>query len=189
MRFRRGETLSDAIDRVTSQQFDIALGIASAPPDDRALAVHSTRKAIKRLRSILRLVRGVIVRDRYEPDNQMLKLIAAELGNVRDAWVMAETLARLFAAGPETSQSLTPTLERLQARYDAETRSVLDNQAQMAAIIEQLENVRKRSPGWTKHAGTENLLPHAFSTIAPGIERCFTTGANEPSTCDIKWKR
>lgn len=176
MRFRRGESLAAAIDRVTAEQFDIALDLATADPGDQAAAVHSTRKAIKRLRSMLRLVRGAIARECYEPDNQMMKLIAAELSSARDAWVMAQTLDGLITTSPEAARSLAPIADRVQARFHAESRAVLGNEAQMASIIEQLENVRKRSPRWTRKPAGEEPLPHTFDTIAPGLERVYRRG-------------
>lgn len=176
MRFHSGETLTEGVDRVTSEQFLIALGIATVSTDDRARAVHATRKAIKRLRSVVRLVRDVIARDRYDADNQMLKLIAAELGGVRDSWVMAGTLARILPTADETRDSMAPLMARLQAQYRAETRQVLGNDAQMASIVEQLENVKRRSRGWTICAADDRSLPHDFASVELGLERVYNRG-------------
>jgi len=176
MRFRRGETVTEAVDRVTREQFAIALGIATADTDNRARAVHSSRKAIKRLRSVLRLVRGVIAPDRYDRDNQMLKLIAAELGGVRDAWVMAETLNRILPATDDTRESMAPLMTRLQRLFQIETREVLGNDAQVASIVEQLENVERRSRSWTVRAGSDLPLLHEFASIKPGLEQVYKRG-------------
>jgi CHAD domain-containing protein len=182
MRFRSGESLAAAINRVNAEQFDIALGIATAAPDERALAVHSTRKAIKRLRSVLRLVRGAIPEKRYDADNQMLKLIAAELGSVRDAWVMAETLSRLLPDDPATAEPTAPLIARLQTRYRAESQAILGNGAHMASIIEQLENIHNRSALWTVLADGDTAIPHSFSSIAPGLERVYKRGSRGMQT-------
>ena len=68
VRFFAGETLSEGLDRVIDDQFEIALGIATSAPDEQASAVHETRKAIKRLRAMLRLVRDSISLDCYHTD-------------------------------------------------------------------------------------------------------------------------
>lgn len=176
MRFRTGENIATAINRVTAEQFDIALGIATAVPDEQALAVHSTRKAIKRIRSMLRLIRGVIPEKRYDPDNQMLKLIGTELGTIRDAWVMAETLSRLLPEDPATAEPTAPLIARLQTRYRAESRAILGNDAHMGSIIEQLQNIRNRSASWTVLADGDTAIPHSFDSIAPGLERVYKRG-------------
>ncbi len=176
MRFQRGESIAAAINRVTTEQFDLALRIATASADERALAVHSTRKAIKRLRSMLRLVRGAIPEKRYDPDNQMLKLIGAELGSIRDAWVMAETLSRLLSEDPATADPTAPLIARLQTLYRAESQAVLGNDAHMGSIIEQLENIRTRSALWTVLADGDTAISHSFNTIAPGLERVYKRG-------------
>lgn len=177
VRFFAGETLSEAVTRVVGMQFGIALQIVESDPEDQAAAVHETRKAIKRLRAMLRLVRDSISLDSYHTDNAMLKLIAAELGAVRDSYVMAQILERLLPHEGDTSGTIPVLIDRLQVRYRAESSAILDNQALMASIIEQLENVRDRADRWTVVAGEHSLpLPHEFATIAPGLQRVYKRG-------------
>jgi CHAD domain-containing protein len=173
MRFLAGETLSIALRRVVDQQFEIALGIATTVPDQQAAAVHETRKAIKRLRSMLRLVRDSISLDTYHTDNATLKLIAAELGAVRDSWVMAQILDRLLPKS-ESGGSVAVLVDRLQERYRTESAALLGNEAQMASIVEQLEHVHETSQRWSAVAGErEAPLPHNFSVISPGLQRVY----------------
>ena len=176
MRFRAGEHLAEAIDRVTDEQFDVALGIADSPAQDRALAVHSTRKSLKRLRAMLRLVRDVIPEDCYPTDNQVLKLIGLELSAVRDSWVMSQTLGRIVPHNPATDEALPELVARLESQYRATSRAVLDNEAQIVSIIEQLENAKKRSSRWVVLANSDAPLPHAFVSIRPGLERVYKRG-------------
>ncbi len=177
MRFLAGETLAEALDRVIAEQFTMALGVETAPADGQAVAVHSTRKALKRLRAVLRLVRDSISLDCYHTDNQVLKLVAAELGSVRDTWVMADVLDRLLPHDPASKETVDTLVERLQERYRAESRALLENEAQMGAIIDQLENVRERSRRWSMVAGEVNTsLPHDFSSISLGLQRVYKRG-------------
>lgn len=177
MRFLAGESLAEGIDRVVAEQFDVALAITTAAPEHQAAAVHSTRKALKRLRAMLRLVRDTISLDCYHTDNQVLKLVAAELGTVRDAWVMADVLDRLLPHDPRSQPSVAALIERLQDRYRSESLALLENDAQMKSIVEQLEHVRERSKRWSILAGeTDTPLPHEFSSIAPGLQRVYKRG-------------
>ena len=176
MRFLPGETLSEGVSRVVALQFEIALAIKDEPAESQAFAVHETRKAIKRLRSLLRLVRDSISHDRYHSDNAMLKLVAAELSSVRDSWVMAQILGRLLPTSNGTG-ILTVVMDRLQARYRAESHALLENKAQMASIIEQLEQVRDESARWSQVPGERSVpLPHDFAVIAPGLQRVYKRG-------------
>lgn len=177
LRFRAGETLSEGLDRVVADQFRIALAVVDVAPEAQAAAVHETRKALKRLRALLRLVRDSISLDCYHTDNAMLKLIAAELSPVRDTWVMAEVLDRLLPHHPDTSVTVLTLISRLQERYIAESQALLGNKAQMESIIEQLENVRDRSSQWTVASGEHDTpLPHEFASIALGLQRVYKRG-------------
>ena len=177
VRFFAGETLAEGLTRVIDAQFGIAVAITSSAPDEQAAAVHETRKAIKRLRAMLRLVRDSISHDVYHTDNAVLKLIAAELGAVRDSWVMAEILDRLLPHDEDTAAAANELIARLQERYRAESAAVLDNQAHMASIMDQLHNARKRAARWTVVAGEQEVpLPHEFATVAPGLQRVYKRG-------------
>lgn len=176
MRFAAGETLSEALLRVTAEQFDIALRIATAPRDELPGAVHGTRKAIKRLRSVLRLVRGSVSRDSYSADNEMLKLIAAELGTIRDAWVMSQILHRLLPNSDPAGTANT-LIDRLQHRYHTESAALTSNEAQMVSIVGQLEHARELSQRWAVADDPPGaLLTHSFSVIADGIGRVYKRG-------------
>lgn len=177
VRFFAGETLSEGLNRVIEAQFDIALQIASADRDEQAAAVHETRKAIKRLRAMLRLVRDRMSLDGYHTDNAMLKLIAAELSAVRDSWVMSQILERLLPHEGDTSGIIPVLIDRLQDRYRTESAAVLENKALMASIVEQLEHVRDSAKRWTVMAGEQTRpLPHEFATVAPGLQRVYKRG-------------
>ncbi|MDJ0496883.1 MAG: CHAD domain-containing protein [Acidimicrobiia bacterium] len=177
VRFFAGETLAEGLTRVIDAQFGIAVAITSTPPEEQTAAVHETRKAIKRLRAMLRLVRDSISLDVYHTDNAALKLIAAELGAVRDAWVMAEILDRLLPHDEDTAAAVDELVERLQERYRAESAAVLGNQAHLASIMDQLQNARERAARWTVVAGEQSVpLPHEFATVAPGLQRVYKRG-------------
>ncbi len=177
VRFFAGETLSEGLTRVVDAQFGITLAVAEAPRDEQAAAVHETRKAIKRLRAMLRLVRDSISHDSYHTDNAVLKLIAAELGAVRDSWVMSQILDRLLPHDSEAAATVDVLVDRLQERYLAESTAILGNEAHMASIVDQLVNARERAARWSVVAGEQSVpLPHEFATVAPGLQRVYKRG-------------
>jgi CHAD domain-containing protein len=177
IRFRQGESLCEALARVVTEQFDEALGIAGVADGDAAESVHVTRKAIKRLRAMLRLVRDSVPTDVYRTDNDVLGLVASELGWIRDVWVMAGTLDGLGLSDEEAAPAVATLRARLQARYEIERDAILGNAAHVASIVVQLEHVKKRSKVWMLEGGDpDKPLPHTFESIAPGLERVYRSG-------------
>jgi CHAD domain-containing protein len=159
------------------EQFAITLAVVDTPPDGQAAAVHETRKALKRLRAMLRLVRDSISLDCYHTDNAMLKLIAAELGSVRDTWVMADVLDRLLPHDPDTSRTVLTLISRLQERYITESKALLENKAQLESIVEQLQQVRDHSFHWSIASGEHDKpIPHEFASIELGMQRVYKRG-------------
>ena len=85
-----------ALCRVTVEQFDGAIAelVGGTDVDE---AIHDTRKAIKRLRAVLRLVRSPLGEEVYRFENGFLRDTAALIGGPRDAWVAVETIRSLRA--------------------------------------------------------------------------------------------
>jgi hypothetical protein len=87
---------------------------------------------------------------------------------------MANTLAQLVADDPDISGGATALTERLTRRYEVESQTLLENQALVASIVEQLGNVKARSSHWTVVGGTPATpLSHSFTAIGPGIFRVY----------------
>lgn len=85
-------------------------------PDDTG--VHTARKAIKRARAALRLVRGSVPRDRYRELDRALRTIGRRLAPVRDAAVALELVDTLRAEGAlkkKIAAGLQTYLEALRA--------------------------------------------------------------------------
>jgi hypothetical protein len=90
----RGETATDGLRRIALGQIDLAIemllsGEGSVPPEQ---AVHETRKALKRLRALMRLLEGEIGSGRARREREMLRDAAKRLAGARDAEVMVKTL-------------------------------------------------------------------------------------------------
>ncbi len=66
-------------------------------PDDRS--VHTARKAVKRSRAILRLVRPGLRPDRYRQVDRGVRAVGRQLGPIRDAAVALAVTGRLLAEG------------------------------------------------------------------------------------------
>jgi CHAD domain-containing protein len=97
----RGEPLAEALPRMAVGQVDMALELLA--PDSRASnahVVHETRKAIKRLRALLRLLERRLGKEEYARENDALRELAQRMAGARDAEVMLATLDGLVARHP-----------------------------------------------------------------------------------------
>jgi hypothetical protein len=101
-RFTHGETFQDALIRIGIEQFDRARTTLKHDAADKA--IHETRKCIKRLRALLRLVRSGIDDAAFEKENRRLRDISRSLSGARDRTVLLATITRLAAGHPEVRQ-------------------------------------------------------------------------------------
>lgn len=88
------ETPLEGIGRIARGQLDLTISLLEGAGDSRdsAAAVHEARKALKRLRALLRVSRGVLDDDRYRHENLVLRDAGRELSEARDARVLLDTL-------------------------------------------------------------------------------------------------
>jgi CHAD domain-containing protein len=148
-----GESLADALPRMALGQVDLALELLTA--DSRAPSahvVHETRKALKRLRALLRLLEHRLGAQDYARDSEALRDIAQRLSGARDAQVMLGTLDGLIARHPRSVgrragvRRLRTRLHHEQARMEQLT---LGAPAARAAAIEELSALRGRIAAWS----------------------------------------
>ncbi|MEQ8661053.1 MAG: CHAD domain-containing protein [Gammaproteobacteria bacterium] len=86
------QPLPAALRRVAARELAAARGALVAPPaGDVHAGVHAARKALKRLRALLRLARPVLGRDVYKRENARLRDAGRCLAAVRDAHALVET--------------------------------------------------------------------------------------------------
>src|SRR5436190_15203214 len=93
-----GEPVPDEVRRVAVGRIDHALDELRGDSDSsRAEAVHEARKDMKKLRALLRLVRGELGEELYVHENTVFRDTGRQLSGVRDADVMIHTLSDLEA--------------------------------------------------------------------------------------------
>jgi CHAD domain-containing protein len=97
-RLTRDEELGAGLTRVAAGRAEAALERLSeseAAEADAAEAVHGVRKDMKKLRTVLRLVRGELGEKRYRGENKRFGDAARALSEARDAEVKLATVAAL----------------------------------------------------------------------------------------------
>jgi CHAD domain-containing protein len=92
-RIKKGESLAAAFGRIASEELKQARAELRRP--NHAEAVHSARKALKRLRALLRSLRVTIPRDVFRAENRRIADAGRKISPLRDVYVQLRTLGKL----------------------------------------------------------------------------------------------
>lgn len=96
-RLQPGEAVPEGLRRIAREEFSSAARLLrQANARTRDDAIHEARKSVKKVRAILRLMRGELGRT-YTIENRRLRNLARQLSVYRDGAVMIETLDQLGA--------------------------------------------------------------------------------------------
>jgi hypothetical protein len=173
---RSEETAASGCRRIALGQLDLAIellrGESSVPPEE---AVHETRKALKRVRALMRLLEGELGVKRARRERAVLRDAAARLAGARDAEVMVSTLDALVKRHPRRLGhrrgvvELREDLER--ERRDATKRTLGEDVATRERVAEELTRVRERVAKWKLSAGRS-----AVKLTRPGLEHIYRAG-------------
>jgi CHAD domain-containing protein len=145
-----GELPGDGLRRMALGQLDLAIDLLSrGRPDERA--VHETRKAIKRLRALVRLLRHELGEETFASENAALRDAGRRLAGARDAEVMVASLDRLIRAHPRRL-GRRRGVKRLRRALERERRATaaraLGDDAMRAQVLSELRAVRRRIEAW-----------------------------------------
>jgi CHAD domain-containing protein len=186
-RFAQGEALADGVVRVAEGRIDHAVDHLRGPdggaPEE---AVHEARKDTKKLRALLRLVRGELPGKVYRREANSFRDAGRQLAGVRDADVMLATLGALEPRLPaDVAGDLRQALEAHRIRTAA---GALGPAAQTA--VEILSEVRARVGDWP-------LGSDGFDGLEDGLRRIYRQGRRahraarkDPSVEDLHgWRK
>jgi CHAD domain-containing protein len=167
-RITPGEPVPDEVRRVAIGRIDDALDeLRGASDSSRAEAVHEARKDMKKLRALLRLVRGELGDEVYAHENACFRDTARQLSSVRDADVMIKTLADLeerYGELPGAGRRLRPALVAHRFRVSAGTM-----RPGVGAAADTLVEARARVADWP-------LERDGFAALEEGLSRSYRRG-------------
>jgi CHAD domain-containing protein len=158
-RFKAGEKPAKGVRKIVRGRIEDALVQLSEQPDGKDAAVHKARKDLKKLRSLLRLVRGELRRSEYRTENARYRDAGRLLSDLRDADVKLETLATLIERFDDLSglDDFAGMLHRQRAREDDRRDDAVA--AAAAAIDEGGDAVE----GWRLPSGRWNPIGDGFA--------------------------
>ena len=181
----RREPLAVGLRRVTVDQFDVALRSMAQDPMD--LAVHEVRKATKRVRALLRLVRTQLGDERYRIENAVLRDTARLLAPLRDADVHVTSLEAV--RDRYGSQLRSSAFADLSVRLVDRRRRVFErtvDEDDWTRVAYSLRSARARYAAWpvddeTARAHGMSVVRHGFDSVGPGLAATYRRGRREMS--------
>jgi CHAD domain-containing protein len=154
-----GEPLPEALQRIALGQLELAIELLGGESvggreDGRPLdkeAIHDIRKALKRLRALVRLLRGELGEQQYKREHAILRDAARRLAGARDAEVMVGTLDALLQRHPRKLRRRRPLLElrkQLVAERAVAERAMLGERTTGGELLHELSGLRERVRQW-----------------------------------------
>jgi CHAD domain-containing protein len=130
--------------------------------------VHSARKAVKRARAAVRLMRDALPPAAYKRENAALRDASRPLGAARDARVLVDSLGRLEKLyGPAARHSVSPAFSRIldRERDKAHRGNTRASREELLAVARRMAACKIESRSW--------------KDIGSGLERTYRRGRKE----------
>lgn len=166
-RFKLNESFEKGFRRIALEQLNRA-ELQLRNPKEHAIAVHETRKALKRLRALLRLVRPTLREHAFEDENAHLGEIARILSSARDRHVVLETVIKLESICGPTGKGAGKMLREILQKANGGSTSNVDAAATKLAL-ERLAVAKNRF-------SQLKIMGSGFEAIGPGLEGNYRRG-------------
>jgi len=143
-------------------------------PDDIDNNVHEARKNMKKMRGLLRLVRGVIDEKDYRQDNRFYRDMARRLAGARESHVALQTLDALmeqFAADLD-EKALKGVRAHLLSNYEAQAGGLWADDELLTETVEALDRAHHRIDRWELDKKPEKIIKR-------GLRAVYERGYNE----------
>ncbi|HZO07158.1 MAG TPA: CHAD domain-containing protein [Solirubrobacterales bacterium] len=167
-RLKRKEDAGDGLRRIVRGRTAQAIESLEGIEEDPVAAIHSARKDIKKIRSVLRLLRDDLGKDLYRTENRRYRDAAAGLSGSRDAAVKVETLTALEDHFGREIPSASAWGWRRQLERERLEAAEADPEA-VAAAIAALRAGGEAVAEWPLDDGSWDL-------VGPGLERSYRRG-------------
>ena len=169
------ERLADGLRRLALGQLDLAIELLECDWGGVSVekTVHETRKSLKRLRALIRLLEEELGERTFARENAVLRDAGLRLAGARDAEVMVKTLDGLLRRHPRKlgrRQSLIKLRKELAAERDSAAERLLHDTTTRAEVLGDLRAVRGRVAEWS--------LPDrgGIATVEAGLKRLYREG-------------
>jgi CHAD domain-containing protein len=159
-RFKLGEPFDEGSRRIAVEQIERAQSSLHDKRDE-ALSVHETRKSLKRLRALLRLIRPAMGENAFKAENGQLRAIGLSLSGARDRHVLLETVDKLERSARFGRKGVAEALRQSIAAVNGEGTPFGTRQP-----LARLAEAKKRLIGL-------QISGAGFDVVGPGLERSY----------------
>ncbi len=168
------ESLGLGIRRCALEQLSAAtegLNSATHAPEELVEAIHEARKACKKLRALLRLIRSSLAAEDFRRDNQFLRDVAQSLSGLRDTQVLWETAQALAV-----ESRVQPAMKRI-SDHLADHISASASPNQVSAVSDSAAAAASRLSDFAKHVDDWPLDSGAgLELVSPGLAATYKRG-------------
>jgi len=165
------EDFSKGLKRLMIEECNTALKYLEEANDSekRHKAVHEARKAFKKIRACLRLVRDQV--DYYDEQNAWFRDRGREISDIRDATAHLEVMAMLEEQYDDQlyKNSFDKLQKKLENYREQLAEKVFNQDEQLKSIRDALKEKVETIPGWP-------LDIQSFDDIRPSIKRTYKRG-------------
>jgi CHAD domain-containing protein len=162
------ESVGSGVRRIVDEQLASALAeLRDADPAKADETVHAARKRFKRIRAVVRLIRGELGDETFATENASFRDAGATLGEARDAAVLVQTLDRL--KDRVDGAAFTAARRKLLARRKLVSRRVLGDGNGLGGVARAAEQARDRVADW-------RIERDGWRAVRPGLERIYQDG-------------
>jgi len=190
---RAGETLGDGIHRIAEKELGKVRGYANGSArGSRDEVVHEVRKSLKKLRTLLRLVRPAVDRKTYRRENIALRDISRPLTEVRDAAILVEALDKTTKAPRPGSRrrSFGKVREEL-IRHQRDVRGkILTKEEALKVVNSGIKDALDRLDDWADVKNKWSSLGEGVQRVYRRARRAFGAARQTPTVAQLhEWRK
>lgn len=163
-RFEAGEQVEAGFRRIADEQIGKILARFDGDHNGET-TIHESRKSLKRLKALLKLVRKGLSKKDYRREYDTVREAGRLLSGARDFEVMPQTLAALRGGAANLDGTAVRHVEAAIGRARRDFETTWDRDAAIEQAIEDLQEARQRI--------AKLELAGGFDTLAAGASRCL----------------
>ena len=184
----QAEPLGVGVKRVAMEQLELGASGFFDGEDQFSNAVHDSRKAIKRVRSLLRLVRGELTDKVYSYEDKSLRDTGRRTSEIRSsaavvkaASVVEDLYGEMLADG-----MFEDLISRLTQRRDVIELRALEDPNLIGWVVRDLERAYHRYSAWPTEPDARKVyglgIRDRFKSIQSGLQDTYGRGRTEMVT-------
>ena len=142
--FSTEQSPAENVHRILTEEVEFIQENMQAIGEERHKAVHNSRKSFKRIRALLRLIRGEIGESIYRKENIFYRDASRLLAAVRDSYVQLKTFNKVTETAQLSPEWAQTVRDWLQAEHDAISTQKLDDEQVLLQVSNLMTNGRSR---------------------------------------------